>query len=73
MDETKTKSQQDEEKNEEQEPKTILGVFTRQQFTMICVAVGLVVLLIIITVTSMVLPIDSGSGKFLLTIVTLCT
>ncbi|KAK2868223.1 hypothetical protein Q7C36_000094 [Tachysurus vachellii] len=64
MDERKKKSnnsQEDEEKDEEKEPKTILGVFTKQQFTMICVAVGLVVLLLIITVTSVVLPINSGS------------
>ncbi|XP_047662559.1 protein FAM151A isoform X1 [Tachysurus fulvidraco] len=54
-------SQEDEEKDEEKEPKAILGVFTKQQFTRICVAVGLVVLLLIITVTSLVLPITSGS------------
>ncbi|KAF7692326.1 protein FAM151A [Silurus meridionalis] len=53
---------QDEIEDEEKIPKTILGICTRQQFNMLCVAVGLVVLLIIITVTSVVLTMNSGSG-----------
>lgn len=61
-------SQRDAEEDEEKEPKTILGIFTRQQFTMFCVAVGLVVLLLIITVTSMLLTKNSGSGKFPVTL-----
>lgn len=72
MDELKKKSnerQQDVKEDEEKEPKTILGVFTRQQFTMLCVALGLLVLLLILTVTSVVLTMKSGSGKLLVTFV----
>lgn len=68
MDERKqnemNESQQDEEGDEEKEPKTVLGILTRQQVIMLCVAVGLVVLLLIITVSS-VLTTKSGSGTFL--------
>lgn len=66
-------SQRDEEEDEQKEPKTILGIFTRQQFTMFCVAVGLVVLLLIITVTSVLLVKNSSSSKFPVTLVMLCT
>lgn len=65
MDERKKKSnegQQHEEEDEEKEPKTILRVFTRQQFNMFCVALWLGVLLLIITVTSVILTINSSSG-----------
>ncbi|XP_053507012.1 protein FAM151A [Ictalurus furcatus] len=65
MDERKKKSnesQKDEEEDEEKETKTILGIFTRQQFTIFCVALGLVVLLLVVTVTSVVLTMNSGSG-----------
>lgn len=69
MDERKEKSnesQQDEEEEDgEKAEKTILGIFTKEQFTMLCVAVGLIVLLLIITVTSVLLTTSSGSGKCL--------
>ncbi|XP_062843358.1 protein FAM151A [Trichomycterus rosablanca] len=64
MDETKEKreeSHEDEDDDEEQNTKRILGIFTRQQFTMLCVAVGLVLLLIIITVVSVVLTKSTDS------------
>lgn len=76
MDERKKKnneSQKDEEEDEEKETKTILGIFTRQQFTIFCVAVGLVVLLLVVTVTSVVLTVNSGSGTFLVSLVMLFT
>lgn len=73
MEKKSNKSQTDEEEDEEKEPKAILGILTRQQFTMLCVSVGLVVLLLIITVPSVVLTMSSGSGKFLIPLVILCT
>ncbi|XP_072525519.1 protein FAM151A [Salminus brasiliensis] len=53
---------EEEDEDEEKEAKTVLGVFTREQFTMLCVGVGLLVLLIVITVTSVLLTRNSGSG-----------
>ncbi|KAL7850928.1 hypothetical protein AOLI_G00212840 [Acnodon oligacanthus] len=52
----------DEGESEEKRPKTVLGIFSRQQFLMLCVGVGLLLLLTVITVTSMLLTMNSGSG-----------
>ncbi|XP_066512667.1 protein FAM151A-like [Hoplias malabaricus] len=52
----------DEEQDEEKNVKSVLGVFTKEQFTMLCVGVGLVLLLIIITVTSVLLTMNSDTG-----------
>ncbi|XP_051984045.1 protein FAM151A-like [Xyrauchen texanus] len=52
------KNEADEEK-EGQETKTILGIFTRKQFTLLCVGIGLI-LLLIITITSVFLIMDDS-------------
>ncbi|XP_051554381.1 protein FAM151A [Myxocyprinus asiaticus] len=54
--ENNCKNEADEEK-ERKEPKTILGIFTRKQFTLLCVGIGLI-LLLIITITSVFLIMD---------------
>lgn len=66
MDQRKKNSKESHQGEEEdkKEPKTLLGIFTRQQFTVLSVAVGLVVLLLIIAIPSLVLTTNSGLGKF---------
>lgn len=67
MDQRKENSKESHQGEEEvkKEPEALLGIFTRQQFTVLCVAVGLVVLLLIIAIPSLVLTMNSGLGKFL--------
>lgn len=59
--ETNKKLEEEEEEEEEnKQPKTIMGIFTREQFIMLCVAVGLVLLLIIITIPAVIVTQSSG-------------
>ncbi|KAK7158893.1 hypothetical protein R3I94_005279 [Phoxinus phoxinus] len=50
--EEKNCNNEDDEEGERIEPKTILGIFTREQFIMLCVGVGLIALLLIVVLTS---------------------
>lgn len=52
---------QGEDKDGEKRGKTVLGVFTQQQFNMLSVGVGLFLLLFVITVTSVLLTKNSGA------------
>ncbi|XP_076149273.1 protein FAM151A [Alosa pseudoharengus] len=53
-----------EKMEEDKQPKSIMGIFTREQFIMLCVAVGLAILLIVIVVPAVVVTqIQSGSGS----------
>ncbi|KAK1790724.1 hypothetical protein P4O66_014584 [Electrophorus voltai] len=66
MDQEKEKREEnrkDEEEGEGKNLKTVLGIFTKKQFTMLCVGVSLVVLLLIITVTSFVVTLNSDTGS----------
>ncbi|KAL7842026.1 hypothetical protein SRHO_G00237150 [Serrasalmus rhombeus] len=55
-------NKRDEGESEEKRAKTVLGIFSREQFIMLCVGVGLLLLLTVITVTSVLLTMNSGSG-----------
>ncbi|XP_056328893.1 protein FAM151A [Danio aesculapii] len=50
--EEKRCSMEEDEEEEGKEAKTVLGIFTREQFIMLCVGLGLIALLLIITLTS---------------------
>ncbi|XP_073705537.1 protein FAM151A [Garra rufa] len=52
MEEKDEKNCNSEEKGERKEPKTFLGIFTRDKFIMLCVGIGLFALLLIIILTS---------------------
>ncbi|KAG5286455.1 hypothetical protein AALO_G00015040 [Alosa alosa] len=53
-----------EKMEEDKQPKSIMGIFTREQFIMLCVAVGLAILLIVIVVPAVVVTqTQSGSGS----------
>ncbi|TRY87537.1 hypothetical protein DNTS_007092 [Danionella cerebrum] len=52
MEDKKQENYEDDEDGERKEEKRILGIFTREQFNMLCVALGLITLLLIITLTS---------------------
>lgn len=63
MDDKEEKNCNNEEEDEEGEriePKTILGIFTREQFIMLCIGVGLIALLLIIILTSVFVIRRSG-------------
>lgn len=57
----KTSNNKEYEEEDGQESKTILGIFTREQFIMLCVGIGLILLLIIIIIPSVVLTTRSGT------------
>lgn len=52
--------EEEDEEGERIEPKTILGIFTREQFIMLCIGVGLIALLLIIILTSVFVIRRSG-------------
>ncbi|XP_016379048.1 protein FAM151A [Sinocyclocheilus rhinocerous] len=52
MEQKDEKNCNSEEEGERKEPKTFLGIFTREKFIMLCVVIGLIALLLIITLTS---------------------
>ncbi|RXN17494.1 protein FAM151A [Labeo rohita] len=52
MEEKDEKNFNSEENGKRKEPKTFLGIFTREKFIMLCVGIGLIALLLIITLTS---------------------
>ncbi|XP_076838310.1 protein FAM151A [Brachyhypopomus gauderio] len=56
-------NKKDEEEYDEKKQKSVLGIFTKKQFTMLCVGAGLVVLLLIITVTSVVVTLNTDTGS----------
>ncbi|XP_055058628.2 protein FAM151A [Misgurnus anguillicaudatus] len=61
----KEEKNSDKEENEERdgkEPKAILGIFTREQFIMLCVGFGLIVLLLIIAIPLIILTTNSDSS-----------
>uniref|UniRef100_A0A3B1K9T3 Protein FAM151A n=1 Tax=Astyanax mexicanus TaxID=7994 RepID=A0A3B1K9T3_ASTMX len=62
--EEQRKRRKDEEENKEEEEKKKAGVevLTRQQILMLCVGLGLVLLLVVITVTSVLLTVNSDPG-----------
>ncbi|XP_067310193.1 protein FAM151A [Pseudorasbora parva] len=53
--EEKNCNNEEDEDGERTEPKTILGIFTREQFIFLCIGIGLIALLLIITLTSVFL------------------
>ncbi|KAK2901194.1 hypothetical protein Q8A67_009309 [Cirrhinus molitorella] len=53
MEEKDEKNCNTEEKGDGKEPKTYLGIFSKDKFIMLCVGIGLVALLLIITLTSL--------------------
>lgn len=62
MKDSKEKNSKNEE-NEEgngQKSKTVLGIFTREQFMMLCVGIGLILLILIITIPSVILTTRPG-------------
>lgn len=55
----------DEEEDEERNSKIICGVCTRQHFNILCVSLGLVLMVVIITLVSVILTRSSDSGLFI--------
>ncbi len=60
MEQKDEKNCNSEEEGETKEPKTFLGIFTGEKFIMLCVVIGLVALLLIITLTSVFVITRSG-------------
>jgi len=58
--EEKNCSNEDDEEEERKEPKTILGIFTRKQFVVLCIGIGLIALLLVIILTSVFVIRRSG-------------
>lgn len=62
--EKKNSNNEEDEEGERREPKTFMGIFTREQFIMLCIGIGLIALLLIITLTSVFVIMRSGMELF---------
>lgn len=62
--EEKNCNNEEAEEGERKEPKTFMGIFTREQFIMLCIGIGLIALLLIITLTSVFVIMRSGMEPF---------
>lgn len=62
--EEKNWNNEEDEEGERMEPKKCMGIFTRQQLIMLCIGIGLIALLLIITLTSVFVIMRSGMEPF---------